>query len=64
MSLNEFLDRYIQGDPGYYYFQIEFIWGRGIHGGYFHYKRDARKNLLNKLIQVLDDPEKFFEDKK
>jgi hypothetical protein len=56
MSINQFLDRYIQGEPGYYYFQIELIWGREISGGQFHRKQDARNSLLSKLISFLDDP--------
>jgi hypothetical protein len=61
--MNEFLDRYIQGYPGHYYFTIEIMWGRNIEGGMFHYKKDARAALLNKIIDFLDNPEQFFKKK-
>lgn len=64
MTLNKFLDKYICGDRGFYYFQIEIIWGRSIEGGLFHYKEDARKLLLSKLTNFLDDPESFLYTKK
>jgi hypothetical protein len=64
MKLAEFLDRYIQGEPNNYYFNIEITNGRDISGGQFHYKRDARKALLSKIITFLDDPELFFHPKK
>lgn len=63
MKMNDFLDRYIQGDEKYYYFDIEIIHGKNIQGGQFHYKKDARKLLLKKLIDFLDDPETFMEKK-
>jgi hypothetical protein len=64
MKLSDFLDRYIQGEPHNYFFQIEIMWGRNIDGGQFHYKVDARKALLSKLITFLDDPELFLNPKK
>lgn len=61
MTMNEFLDRYIEGVPGSYYFCIEVIWGREISGGQFFYKKDARDMLLGKLVNFLDDPSKLLE---
>jgi hypothetical protein len=60
MKMADFLDRYIQGEPNNYFFQIEIKFGKEISAGQFHYKRDARKALLSKLITFLDDPELFF----
>lgn len=60
MTMNKFLDRYIQGERGYYYFQIEIMWGRTIQGGMFSRKADARKLLLSKLINFLDEPQAFI----
>lgn len=60
LKINNFLDRYIQGEPNYYYFNIELINGKTISGGHFHYKQHARDNLLMKIQQMLDKPEEFF----
>jgi hypothetical protein len=62
MSVN--LDRYIQGGPGSWYFQIELIWGREISGGQFFYKRDARNALAHKIENFLDDASGFLYTKK
>ena len=63
-KLNEFLDRYIQGDPNNYFFLIEFPQGKEISGGLFYSKSQARDNLLEKLTKMLDDSENFFMEKK
>ncbi len=56
MRMNEFLDRYIQGEPGGYFFYIE-VGHEQIQGGMFTYKADARQLLLNKILDLLDGPE-------
>jgi hypothetical protein len=62
--MNKFLDRYIQGEPGSWFFCIELIWGRQISGGQFYRRSDARRALLNRLTEFLDDPEIFLSSKK
>jgi hypothetical protein len=57
MTQNEFLDRYIQGAPGEWFFCIEIIWGHQISGGMFFRKQDARNLLLGKIVDFLDAPE-------
>lgn len=58
--MNKFLDRYIQGSPGAWYFEIEIVWGICIKGGLFHYKQDARNLLREGLVEFLDDPVEFL----
>ena len=53
MTLNQFLDRYISGGPGFYSFDIS-VGHKDIIGGYFQRKANARSVLLNKLIELLD----------
>lgn len=48
--MTQFLDQYISGEPGYWYFDI----CDGIQGGAFYRKTDARKALLNKIIAFLE----------
>lgn len=62
----EFLDRYIQGERGSYFFCIEPAWGVQIAGGQFFYKQNARECLQDKLIHFLDgyDPDPSLQEKK
>lgn len=60
MTPKEFVDNYIEGGPGNYYFNIEIIWGRSISGGSFYYKNDARNAFINKLMIFLNDPEGYM----
>jgi hypothetical protein len=62
-KLNQFLDRYIQGERGSYFFNIELIWGRTISGGQFRLRSGARENLLLKLTNFLDDPSALLHTK-
>jgi hypothetical protein len=64
MKMNDFLDRYIQGEPGGYFFDIEIMWYRNIQGGMFSYKAQAREYLLNRIITFLNNPEHFLLDRK
>jgi hypothetical protein len=64
MTPMELLNRYIQGDTGAYYFDIEIIWGRTISGGMFYSKVNARKALIIKLAAFLDDPSELLATKK
>ena len=57
------LNKYIQGERGSYFFQIELIWGREISGGMFLYKQDALSCLQTKLEIMLNDPDTFFHSK-
>jgi hypothetical protein len=59
MTMTQFLNRYIQGEPGEFYFQIDFTRGQ-ISGGYFFNKHDARKALLGRLIHLLDNSGTFL----
>lgn len=54
MSMNEFLNRYVQGRPGEYYFQLEHEYLGSFSGGYFYRKQDARLALLARIICILD----------
>lgn len=54
MKMNDFLDLYVAGSPGEYYFQITAKDGYEINGGMFYRKQDARNLLLNKIINFLD----------
>jgi hypothetical protein len=63
MTITELADRYIAGEPGFWHFQIEIMWGREISGGMFHRKQDARPALIAKLVKFLDDPEAFLRPK-
>lgn len=54
MTMNEFLDSYIGGGPGEYYFQVTAKDGYEINGGMFYRKQDARNLLLHKIINFLD----------
>jgi hypothetical protein len=60
MRIYDLLDRYIYGEKGYYYFDIELMWGRNISGGLFHRKDDARRALFNGIVRFLDDPHKYI----
>lgn len=54
MSMTEFLDRYIQGERGSWFFTLELPGGVQISGGSFYMKQHARDNLLSKLVKFLD----------
>ena len=58
MTLNQFLDRYIAGYPGFYYFDIP-VGRKNIGGGYFSRKANARSALLHKLVELLDGENKI-----
>jgi hypothetical protein len=60
VTKNEFLDRYIQGGPGNWFFQIDLL----IEDGYFYRKQDARNALLNRIITLFDDNQAFFHQTK
>lgn len=60
MTKNEFLDRYIQGRLGNWFFEVELTRGRCIEGGYFDLKQDARDALLDEIIILFGDGEAFF----
>ena len=56
-KLNDFLDRYIEGERNSYFFAL--LDGEGqymIQGGNFYRKQDARDCLLANLITFLDHP--------
>ena len=56
-KLNDFLDRYIEGEKNSYFFCI--LDGEDnymIQGGNFFRKQDARDCLLAKLVEFLDNP--------
>lgn len=52
MTMTDFLDQFIDGEKGYYYFDFE-VGHTHIMGGAFYKKQDAREILLDKINRFL-----------
>jgi len=50
--MQHFLDKYIEGEPGSYFFNIDQT--KGLSGGSFYLKTHARRALQLKLEKYLD----------
>lgn len=50
MTMTQFLDQYISGESGYWYFAL----CDEIQGGAYYRKVDARRALLSKIMELLE----------